>query len=49
MTDEEYLVEIEACPVVEDVPWLIERVRVLTAERDDLIVERDKWKTRVTG
>lgn len=33
----------------EDIEWLIGRVRALTAERDDLIVERDKWKTRVTG
>jgi hypothetical protein len=35
--------------VRQDVPWLIERVRALTAERDELIVERDAWKTRVTG
>lgn len=33
----------------QDVPWLIERVRVLTAERDELLVDRDVWKTRVTG
>lgn len=60
MTDEERLADIEDnanCAErmqerdhpVEDVRWLIGRVRALTAERDALLVERDAWKIRVTG
>lgn len=33
----------------DDVPWLIDRVRALTAERDALVADRDAWKARCLG
>jgi hypothetical protein len=53
VTDEERLAEIEEeygwADSDSNVHWLIDRVRALMAERDELIVERDAWRTRVTG
>jgi hypothetical protein len=54
-SQDELLVDIEArldhhdALGPDDAEWLIDRVRALTAERDQLIVERDAWKIRVTG